>query len=212
MGITLHVRGRRANGSPFETTFGDRLIGSEGRDAFAIDTDEATLFGVGTYLSWIVENPFEQVTLDSVDMDLDLRSTATYEMVGLTVSRNGGPAKAAPQVCVAAGDHLTVRAQLLSVPGDEVVHRRLEVDVPRQFHFLTVGAGPGLSPWMDPTEMASGFGGLVRTLDQRVRSDELMARITDDGTIRAEDRLQLRRVTYGSMRIPLVPLGSSACQ
>jgi hypothetical protein len=211
VGITLQVRGRRANGTPFETTFGDRLIGSSSADAFAIDTDEATLFGVGTYVSWIVENPFERVTLDSIDMDLDLGSTATYVMVGLTVSRNGGPAKAAPQVCVAPGDHLTARAQLLTVPGDQVVQRRLEVDVPQRFRYLTVGAGPGLSPWMDPREMASGFGGLIRTLGQRVRSDELMARITEDGTIRAEDRLLVRRVTYGSMRIPLLPLDSAAC-
>jgi hypothetical protein len=212
VGITLDVRGHRANGAPFETTFGDRLIGGDGRDAFAVDTDEATLFGVGTYLSWIVENPFERVTLDSVDMDLDLRSTATYEMVGLTVSRNGGPAKAAPQVCVAPGDHLTVRARLLSVPGDEIVQRRLEVDVPREFRYLTVGAGPGLSPWMDPTEIASGFGDLIRSLEQRVRSDELMARITADGSIKAESFRQLRRVTYGAMRIPLVPIGSEGCR
>jgi hypothetical protein len=65
---------------------------------------------------------------------------------------------------------------------------------------------------MDPRDMASGFGGLLHTLGQRVRSDELMARITADGTVRAEGRRQLRRVTYGSMRIPLLPRSSAACQ
>jgi hypothetical protein len=211
VGITLQVRGRRANGTPFEATFGDRLIGSRSPDAFAYDTNEAALFGVGTYLSWIVENPFERVTLDSIDMDLDLRPTATYELVGLTVARNGTRAGVGP-LCVAPGDQLTVRAQLASVPGGDIVQRRFEFDVPRQFRYLTVGAGPGLSPWMDPREMASGFGGLLRSLGQRARSDELMARITADGSVRAEDRRQLRRVTYGSMRIPLLRLGSAACE
>ncbi len=211
VGITLQVRGRRANGTPFETTFGDRLIGSDSLDSFAYDTVEAALFGVGTYLSWIVENPFEQVTLDSIDMDLDLRPAATYELVGLAVSRNGRNTGAGP-LCVAPGDHLAVRAQLASVPGGEIVQRRLEVDVPRQFRYLTVGGGRGLSPWMDPRDIASGFGGLIHSLGQRVRSDELMARITADGTVRAEGRRQLRRVTYGSMRIPLLPRSSAACE
>jgi hypothetical protein len=212
VGITLDVRGRRADGTPFQTTFGDRLIGSDSPDAFAVDTDEATLFGVGTYLGWIVENPFEKVTLDSIDMDLDLRSTATYEMVGLRIARNDGPAKAAPQLCVAPGDHLTVHARLRTVPGDQLVQRRLEVDVPQRFRYLTVGAGPGLSPWMDPSEMANGFGGLIRALDQRVRSDELSARITSDGIVRSEGALQLRRVAYGSARIPLLPMSSPVCR
>ena len=118
VGMVLDVKGRREDGQPFAVTFGDRWIGADRRGEDFFDSVSAGAVGVGTMLGWLVENPFEQVTLDEVDMDLDLAGASHWILDAVSVSRNGGPSVDGSPLCVKRGDRLTVRVSLSAEPGE----------------------------------------------------------------------------------------------
>ncbi|CAN5728051.1 hypothetical protein BH23CHL8_BH23CHL8_00630 [soil metagenome] len=211
VGMGLRVAGRRADGRPFEVTFGDRWIGADRRGEEFWDTASAGAIGVGLMLGWLVENPFERVTRDETDLALDLGSPDRWIMQGVTVSRNGGPPRFGSPICVRAGDRLSVRVALASEPGGSVKERVVQLDVPRRFGALRVGGGRGFSPWFDPGFLGS-FDQLLDVLSRTRSSDQLVVRINRQGITRASNVTKLKRVTVGNVRIALRPLGSPGCR
>jgi hypothetical protein len=210
VGIDLRVSGKRENGDPFDVSFGDRWIGAERQGEDFFNSLDAGAFGTGLMLSWLVENPFEKVSLDSADVDLDVRQANRWIIESVTVKRNDGPNRRASRICVAPGDELTIRVRLRGQPGDQEALRTLRLTVPRRFSSLRVGGGAGLEPFMDPFAFAS-LDDLLSFLEGSDRSDDLIARIAANGATRAETSVRLQRVTVGETRIGLRPLGSPGC-
>jgi hypothetical protein len=211
VGMELRVTGKRADGRPFGVTFGDRWLAEDSSYASVSDTATAALYGVGIPLSWLVENPFERVEVEDVELGLDLARANRWLVQGMTVSRNGGRPRTGPTVCVARGDRLTVRVQLSSSPGGRPATRTLKLVVPRRFATLRVEGGRGISPWDDPS-MYGSFDGLLEGLADTARSDELVATIVARRTVQRETRATAGRITVGGTAIALRPIGSTACR
>jgi hypothetical protein len=212
VGIGLRVAGKRANGEPFEVSFGDRWIGADRRGEDFFDSASAGAVGVGLMLGWLVENPWERVTLVEADLDLDLGSPDRWVVDRVTVSRNGGPPRLGSPVCVRTGDRLAVRITLASEPGSTIKDRVVQLDVPRLFGALRVHGGRGFSPWFEPGFDLGSFDELLGVLSRTRRTDDLVVRVNKRGITRASRVTRLKRVTVGNVRIALRPLGSPGCR
>ena len=210
VGIDLDVHGKRANGSPFHVQFGDRWIGADRRGEEFFASADAGAFGTGTMLSWIMESGLEKVTVDTVDLDLDVGSPDRWVIEGMKVSRNGGTPKGGSSVCVKRGDELDIVLKLRSQPGDEISERVLEITVPKRFDRLVVRAGSGLPTFLDPVEFGD-FGDLLAYLRQSRRSDEVTAKISSDGSKQGSSRTLLNHVTIGSESVALKEVGTQGC-
>jgi hypothetical protein len=209
VGIDLEVSGRREDGSPFTVRFGDRWIGAERPGEEFFDSVSAGAVGVGLMLSWLVDNPFDRITLDDVEMDLDVGGPDRWLIVDVAVEVNGGDPQVGP-VCVQRGDDLTAVLTLDSMPGHRVSTHEIDIRVPRQFGALHVRGGKGLDPFFDPGAF-DGFDGLLRKLRQSSRADEAVARIVKNGATQASDRTLLDRVIVGGATVKLLPPSDPAC-
>jgi hypothetical protein len=210
VGMALDVRGTRANGSPFRVTFGDRWIGADRRGEEFFTSVDAGAYGTGTMLSWIIENGFEKVTVETVDLDLDVGSPDRWIIEDMRVSRDGGPFDGGSPVCVRRGDELDILLSLRSQPGDETAEETLEVTVPRRFDRLIVRAGRGVPSFLDPGEFAD-FSSLLSYLRRSDRSDAVNAKVVFGGIRQASAKTLLNRVTVGSASVALQKEGTPGC-
>jgi hypothetical protein len=209
VGIDLEVSGRREDGSPFTVRFGDRWIGAERPGEEFFDSVSAGAVGVGLMLSWLVDNPFDKITLDDVVMDLDVGNPNRWLIVDVAVGVNGGDPEFGP-VCVQRGDDLTVVLTLESVPGGGESTHEIDIRVPRRFGALHVRGGKGLDPFFDPGAF-DGFDGLLRNLRQSSRADEAVARIVKNGVTQVSNRTLLNRVIVGGATVKLLPPSAPGC-
>jgi hypothetical protein len=210
VGVSLDVRGKRANGSPFRVSFGDRWIGADRRGEEFFDSVDAGAYAAGTMLSWIIESGLEKVTVEQVDLDLDVGSPDRWLIEDMAISRNGGPANGGSRVCVRRGDDLDVILSLRSVPGDETAERVLEMSVPRRFDRLVVRGGRGISTFLDPFEFGD-FDQLLAYLRRTIPADEVNAKIVADGVKRASKKTDLDRVIVGGASVALQRIGTPGC-
>ena len=156
VGIALDVRGHRGDGSEFRIRFGDRWIGAERRGEEFFNSADAGGFGSGLMLSWLVENGFEPVTLDRVEIDLDVGSANRWVITDMAVARNGGAPQGGSSVCVRRGDMLTAHVTLESEPGNGVQTERSRSGSRGGSAPCTSAAGEGWSPsWTPGRSMAS---------------------------------------------------------
>jgi hypothetical protein len=211
VGVDLTVTGRREDGRQFTVNFGDRWIGAERPGEEFFDSISAGAVAVGLMLSWLVDNPFDRVTLESVHMNLDVGGANRWVITDVTVAREGEEPQAGSSVCVARGDELTVGVTLVPERGTGApTHLDFRIQVPRRFGALHVRGGRGLQPFLDPGAF-DGFDGLLRHLRRAPRSDEAIVRIVKDGVRQASNRVLLDRVIVGNAVVKLVPLASPEC-
>ena len=210
VGMSLDVRGHREDGGEFRVRYGDRWIGADRRGEEFFSSADAGGFGTGLMLSWLVENGFEKVTLDRVDVDLDVGNPNRWLIEGIEVSRNGGPRQDGGTVCVRRGDELDVFVALRSSPGQGTQEEVVEIRVPRRFSGLNVRGGRGLPPFLD-TSSFENLDAVLAHLRGSTRTDQLLARIVNNGNRQASSHAQLDRVIVGQASVPLARIGSPDC-
>lgn len=203
--VTLNVRGRRDNDAPFEVTFGDRLIATDGPIGEFYTVAEAAEAAAGMWVSWLDLNGVEDVSIDRVDMAIDVGAPARWVIQNVLVRKGNAAFRPLGGRLVAkAGTVLTVRFQLAKStargswtrpgPNAEQVTQDIVITVPRTGGTITAGAGSGLDIiWFDPTR-ARTFDALLRTLASRTRTDELFVTIGS-----TTQRLRLGRIIDGPL-------------
>ena len=211
VGIDLAVTGRREDGTQFNVSFGDRWIGAERPGEEFFDSASAGAIGVGLMLSWLVDNPFEKVTLDDVHMDLDVGNANRWVITDVAVGRNGATPEPGSPVCVQARrrpDGAMSRSS--PSPGPASHHETFEIRVPQRFGALNVRGGRGLDPFIDPGAF-DGFDGLLSFLRGVSSSDTAIVRIVKNGATVRSRREVLNRVVVGQASVALRPLNSPEC-
>ncbi len=201
--VTMHATGSRDDGSPFDVTFGDRVIASEGPVGEFYTVPEAAEAVAGSYVAWLDMNGNEDVTIETVDMDIDVGAPARWVIEQVLVrSGQGSFRPMTGKLSVKSGGTLTVQFRLAkssvrgswSTPGPnaERITKEVVMQVPRSGSTITAGHGTGLELfWFEPVATGS-FDALLTTLSSRVRADELFVTIGS-----STKRLQLDRIVAG---------------
>ncbi len=200
--VSMTVMGRRADGSRFEVLLGDRWIATNGPVGYFYTVAEAAQTAAATFYSLFADNPFEEVKIDSVHLDIELGTARRWAIESIQVrSGNGAWRPMGGKLRAKPGTELTVRFRLAdlgtasgwAVPGPNAKRttRLIRVVVPRGARAIQAGHGLGIDP-MSSGVAAFSFGGLRHELSSAVRSDELFVRIGN-----REERRRMLRVLDG---------------
>ena len=168
------IKGTRPNGDPWTLDRTDRVTSSG-------DIASAAAFALDDDLYTIANNPLEPVTFDSVS--INTRVSAKFSLGTLSsmlVSRNGGPFTLPATLKVKPGDALTVRVKVRQYGGvvsSSDVHLTVPADAVGSGQLVVVGGAdvPSSSCAFDPSSCPRRFPGLLRTLANAPRGDDIVA-------------------------------------
>ncbi|MFN8620126.1 MAG: SpoIVB peptidase S55 domain-containing protein [Chloroflexota bacterium] len=111
------VTGHREDGTPFSVTFSDRLRGDPNDNSTPFSTtDQIGGIALGYPVLWLLLNPFENVTVDSVDSTIQSVPNRRWALDGIEARVNNGPWLPG-FAAVKVGDRLAVRITLAGLNG-----------------------------------------------------------------------------------------------
>ena len=201
------IRGTRPNGDPWVLDRTDRV-------ASTFDVASEAAFALYDKLGALAGNPLEPVHFDSIAINARVSATFREEtLASMLVSRNGGPFSLPHLLKVNPGDALTMRVKVreyggavrtvdvpLTVPAD--AHGNGELDV--------VGGADliGSECDFDPSSCPSTFNGLLHSLQNAPRADDIVATLgffTPSGAVHSNSTRTLQpMVVRGGLRIEVL--------
>lgn len=204
--LTWTIRGTRPSGQHWSLTRSDRVASTDvvSQDAGQMLYDQ---------LAAIDDTTLEKVRFDSITMQATVSPVVKkYLIRSVRVSRNGGAWKTRDSITARPGDVLRFRVALRVLNGgNATAYVRLTVPTAASGSgTVTVGTDPyaaGSACSSDPSACPATFGGLLRSLRDAPRSDDLLVSMdltTLDGSdLTSSGSSRLGKVVEGSIQLPI---------
>jgi len=205
-GLTWTIKGTRPNGQHWTLIWTDRVAST---GVVALDSAQLLL----DQLSQIDETATEKVRFDSVTMQATVSPVVKqYLIQSALVSRNGGPWKQRTSITAHPGDQLRLQVGLKIWKGGTTTSI-VSITVPASASgsgFLTVGDtgfGAGSDCSFDPTKCPTTFNGLLQSIRDAPRADDLQLTLDltsfDPAGVKISRATHLDKVVTGSIEFPI---------